>query len=286
MRRRLAVSWFAAMLAGLAPAAAQTKAPALNAPLPNPTELWRRALDNERKLAAEQERYECRVTSTLTLTDSRGNPQKTTTEVIDQFYVNGIEIHRTLQRNGKDLTPEQAKKEDERVMKETLKYSNPETAQKEEAKQNQAAEDFMTAMMLTNGHRAIVDGRSVLFYDIAPNPRIAAKNVNQRIARILKGTVEIDEPTGETIDMNVRSVADLKIGGGLLANIHKGFWLHIHNHPQPDGVWMTGLFEGSGDARVLLFSHKYGRVSMRNDNCHPYTATATQVGKPTVVKTH
>ena len=193
MRHNLAAFLLAVSLAGLAPLAVQTTPPALNAPLPNPTELLQRALANERKLAAEQERYECRVTNTFVLTDSRGNPQKTETEVMDQFYVNGIEINRTIQKNGKNLTPEQTKKEDERVMKETLKYSNQAAAKKVEDQENQASEDFMAAMMLTGGHRELINGRRVLFYDIVPNPHFEAKNLNQRMARVLAGKISIDE---------------------------------------------------------------------------------------------
>ncbi len=286
MRHHFVFSLLAVSFAGLAQLAAQTSAPNLNAPLPNASELWQRALANERKLAAEQERYECRVTDTIVQTDSRGNPKKTTTVVKDQFFVNGIVIDRTLQKNGKDLTPEQTKKEDERVMKETLKYSNQAAAKKEEDQQNQQTEDFMEAMMLANGHRQLVNGRSILYYDIMPNPHFEAKNLNQRIARVLDGKVSIDEQSGEVIDLNVKSVADLKIGGGLLANVHKGLWFHVHNHSEPDDVWLTDLAEGSGDARAALFFHPYFRFREVTDNCHLYTATAIQVGEPKVVKTN
>ena len=98
------------------------------APLPNANEILQRALANERKLASQRERYQCRVIATAIETDSSGNTKKNTTEVKDQFFVNGIAIERTLQKNGQDLTPEETKKEDDRVMKETLKYSNQATA--------------------------------------------------------------------------------------------------------------------------------------------------------------
>jgi hypothetical protein len=286
MRHHFAFFLLAVLFAGMAPLDAQTKAPALDAPLPNAAELWQRALANERKLGAEQERYECRVTDMIVQTDSRGTPKKTTTAVKDQFFVNGVVIDRTLQKDGKPLTSEQTKKEDARVMKETLKYSNQATAKKEEDQQNQQAEDFMEAMTLANGHRERVDGGSVLFYKIVPNPHFQARNLNQRLARVLEGTVSIDEQTGEVIDLNVKSVADLKIGGGLLANVHKGLWFHIHNHPEPDGVWLTDLAEGTGDARAALFFHPYFRFKETTDSCHLYTATAIQVGQPTVVRTN
>lgn len=260
----------------------QTSAPL--APLPNANEILQRALANERKLASERERYECRVTTTAIETDSRGNTKKNTTEVKDQFFVNGIAIERTLQKNGKDLTPDETKKEDERVMKETLKYSNQATAQKEENQQDQELGDFMAAMMLANGRREQINGRSVLFYDILPNPRFDAKNMNQRLAQVMEGKIAIDEQTGEPVDINVKSVADWKIGWGLLANVHKGLWLHIHNHPESDGVWLSDLAEGSGDMRAALFLHPYIHFKEVTDNCHLYSATATQVGTPQVIK--
>jgi hypothetical protein len=283
----------ALLLCASRPGVAQTLAP-----LPNANEILQRALANERKLASERERYECRVTTTAIETDSSGNTKKNTTEVKDQFFVNGIAIERTLQKSGQALTPDESKKEDDRVMKETLKYSNQATAKKEEDKQNQELADFLEAMMLANcrrervndrgvGDRGVGDhsgGRSVLFYDILPNPHFDAKNMNQRLAQVMQGKISIDEQTGEPVDINVKSVADWKIGWGLFANVHKGLWLHIHNHPEADGVWLTDFAEGSGDLRAALFLHPYIHFKEITDNCHLYTATATQVGTPQVVK--
>ncbi len=279
----------ASLCAGSGLSAAQNPNPApnatlLNAPLPNASEILQRALANEHKLAAEREKYDCRINDHTIETDSSGNTKKDTSTVSDLFYVNGIPIERTLQKDGKDLSADDQRKQDDRVMKETLKYSNQANAQKEEDKDNQELEDFMQAMMLANGRRQIVDGRSVLFYDIVPNPKFDAKNINQHLAQVMQGKVSIEEQTGELIDINVTSVADLKIGGGLVANVHKGLWLHIRNQPRPDGVWLTDLAEGSGDARAALFLHPYFRFKETADNCHLYSATAAQVGPAQVVK--
>jgi hypothetical protein len=175
----------AASLAG----AAQNPAP--NAPLPNTTELLQRLLANEHKLAAQREQYDCRITDRTIETDGKGNTKKDTSVVSDLFYVNGIPIERTLQKDGKDLSSEDQLKQDDRVMKETLKYGNQANAQKEEDKNNQELEDFIEAMMLANGHRERVDGRSVLFYDILPNPRFQAKNLNQHLAQVMQGKISI-----------------------------------------------------------------------------------------------
>jgi hypothetical protein len=254
------------------------------APLPDGRELLKRAIDNEKKLDAQRERYACRLNDEALETDSKGNVKKTTTEVKEQFFVNGIAVERTLAKNGKELTPEETRKEDEHVMKKAVKYSNQTNAKKETDKQNQQIEDVLTAMQLANGRRGRENGRAILFYDIVPNPKFQAKNLNQRFAQVMDGKVSLDEQTGEMIDLNIRSVQDLKIAGGVLANLHKGFWLHVHNHAQADGVWITDLAEGSGDARAALFFHPYFRFKESTGECHLYNAEANQAGQASVVK--
>jgi hypothetical protein len=274
----------AAFVAGGASGGAQTTPQGSAAPLPNPSELLQRAIANEARLAAEQERYECRVNDETTELDGKGKVKKTETEVKEQFYVNGVEVDRTLAKDGKDLNAEQTQKEDDRVMKKTLKYSDQATAQKETDKQTKEMQQMLGAMMLTNGHRDQVDGRSVLFYDIVPNPKYHAKNLNERFAQVMQGKISLDEQTGEPVDINIKSTQDLKIAGGVLASLHKGFWLHVHDHAEPDGVWLTDLTEGSGDARAILFLHPYFRFKETTGGCHLYTATAKQVGQAKVVK--
>ena len=185
----------------------------LDAPLPDPMQLLNRALANEKKTAAEQERYECRVTAWSAETDKNGKMKKQETDVNEQFFVNGQQIERLLEKDGKDLTAEQTRKEDQRVMKETLKYSDKAKADKQEAKDNQNAVDVISAMMLTNGHRELVNGRNVLFYSIVPNPHFKAKNLEQHFASVMQGKVSIDEESGEMIDLDVHSVQDIKIAG-------------------------------------------------------------------------
>lgn len=272
-----------AALSLLVPAIALRAQTPANAPLPDSRQLFQRALANEKKLAAEQERYECRITDDGVETDKNGKVKRHNAEVKEQFYVNGVPISRTLSKDGKDLTADQTRKEDERVMKATVKYSDKATADKEAAKQEHEAEDILTAMMLANGHREQVNGRSVLFYSIVPNPNFQPKNMEQRFATVMQGTISVDEQTGEFLDMNIKSVKDLKIVGGFIGSLNKGFWLHVHNHQEPDGIWLNDLSEGSGDARALLFIHPYFRFKETTGNCHLYTTTATQAGpaKPT-----
>ena len=244
--------------------------------MPDPHELLNRALANEKKLADEQERYECRVADEGTETDKNGKVKKQTIEVKEQFYVNGVAIERTLSKDGKDLPPDQTHKEDERVMKEAVKYSNKATADKVAAKDEHETQDIISAMMFTNGRRSSVNGRSVLAYDIVPNFNFQPKNLGQHFATVMQRTASLDEQTGEIIALNIKSVKDVKIAGGLVGNLGKDFWVHIHNQQQPDGVWLNDLSEGSGDVHVLLFFHPYFRFKETTCSCQLFTTAATQ----------
>lgn len=281
--RTMCAGWVGLAIAYGVACAAQT-AKAGDAPLPNPNDLIQRAIANEAKVAKEQERYECRVNDETTELDGKGHVKKSETEAKEEFFVNGVEVDRTLAKNGKDLTPDETKKEDDKVMKRTVKYDDPATAKKETDKQNKQLEEVLSAMQVEHGRRETVNGRSMLFYDIVPNPSFKAKNLNQRFAQVMQGKISVDEETGEPVDIDIRSTQDLKIGGGVLANLHKGFWLHVHNHAEPDGVWLTDLAEGSGDARAAVFFHPYFRFKETTGGCHLYNATAQQVGQAKLAK--
>lgn len=279
---RIVVTYLLAFLPCLA--SGQTGWKSGGAQLPDPNDLRQRAMAGEAKLEAELERYDCRVSDEATELDSTGKVKRTDTQVHEQFYVNGVEIQRLLAKNGKNLTPAETRKEDERVMKETLKYSDPAKAKKVTDEQSREVLVVLTATTLTHGHREQAGGRSVLFYDIEPNSNFQAKNLKERFAQTMQGKIAIDEETGEPIDITVRSTRDLKVAGGLLVSLHKGLWLHVHDHAQPDGVWLMDLAEGSGDARAALFLHTYFRFRETRGDCHLYSATATQAGQASVVK--
>ena len=160
------------------------QAPAPNAPLPNPNELLQRAIANQQKLAEQRERYSCRVTDQITETDKNGNVKKATTTVKELFFVNGIPIERTLSKNGKDLSPDEVKKQDERVMKEAVKYSNQSTANKETDKAVEQLKDFLSAMMLGNGHRREFqkNGRSILEYNVSSQSKVSSRKISTSVS--------------------------------------------------------------------------------------------------------
>jgi hypothetical protein len=126
-------------------------------------------------------------------------------------------------------------------------------------------------------------GRSTLAYDLSGDPSVHPKGVEETFLHDMSGTIEVDERTGELVDLNARLDHDVKIGGGLLADLHKGFWIHVRQQRYPDGVWLPELVEGNGDARAALFFHPYFKFRQTMGGC-ALTSVTTSQGASSIAK--
>ena len=232
------------------------------APLPDPEQLKQRAIASAKQMEKILERYECLVDAQIDELNANGGIKKHKTERREQFFVNGQMIEHTLAKDGEDLKGSDAKKEQERVDKEVKKFSDPKQVQKVEAQDEKQAEMFIRAQRFQNGRRQMRDGRSTIVYDLSGDPAFHPKSIEERVAQAAAGRIWVDEQSGVPVEFQIHLDHDVKIGGGF-ANLHKGFSIHTVQERQPDGVWLTKVVEGRGDARAALLPMGMGRVRAR-----------------------
>jgi hypothetical protein len=244
-------------------------------PLPNAAQLKQRVLANEKQSAAQKERYLCKIKEEAAELNGDGSIKKQESKEYERFFVNGREIDRLLAKNSKPLSESEEKKEQQRTEKEVKKYSDAQEARKAEDKQQHQIDLFLNALQYSNGHREVRSGRDTVVYDMAGDPTFHATSIEQRFAKALVGRIWIDEETGELAEMRLRTEQDVRIAGGLLANLHKGFELHLQQTRQPDGVWLATLVQGSGDARAGLLFHPRFRFKQNMGECRLYSVEAT-----------
>jgi hypothetical protein len=248
-------------------------------PLPDVHELIARALATEKKTFAQRENYLCQLHAQQDELDSHGNLKKQHSEDSEEFFVNGHQIDRTIAKQGQPLNAGDAKKEDERINKDVKKYSDPSQRVKQEGEEQKRVESVLKMMEFTNERRAATGGRPTIEFDITGNMAAQPDDLDDRFVQAMQGTLQLDEATGSLVDLNIRSVKDVKIAGGLVASLHKGFWLHLHQSQHADGVWLPDLAEGSGDARAALFLHPYFRFHQTEGDCRLYSVSTTQADK-------
>ncbi len=244
------------------------------APLPNPQMLRQRAIASAEKQEKDRENYSCMVKEEEYEFNSDGSTKKTHVTLSEKFFVNGWGVRHVLERDGKKLTGEEAKKEQERVDKQVKKFSNSKRASEKEQDVQKRLDSFLKAERFSNGRREQRDGRSIVGYDLSGDPNFRPKDLEERTMQALTGHIWVDEELGVLQEMRLQTDRDIKIAGGL-ANLHKGFRLHVVQQRQPDGVWLEKLVEGNGDARALFSKHVF-RFHEETDRCHLFSVNTQE----------
>jgi hypothetical protein len=260
--------WFALILLSTGEAAWATAA---DAPMPDARQMKQRMLASMRKSEEALENYSCTVHERNQELNADNQIKKQHSSVKEQFFVNGIQIEHTLEKDGKPLSEADARREQSRVDKEVKKYSDPAQAEKEKVKDEKQVDLFLRALKLSGGRRIQREGRSTLVYDLSGDPDFHPKKLEERFAQALTGTIQIDEETGTPVQGRFETTRDLKIGAGVLANLHKGFWLRFDQQHEPDGAWITKHVEGTGDVRAALFLRDRFHFQQQLDNCHIFS---------------
>lgn len=245
-----------------------------DAPLPDPQMLRQRAIASEQKQQKERENYSCTVRQEDYEFNKDGSVKSKHVTVRDRFFVNGRGIGHVLERDGKPLSGNEAKKEQERIDKLVKKYSDAKRADKDEEEMERQLDAFLRAQRFSNGRREQRNGRSIVVYDLAGDPNFHPQKLEERMMQALVGRIWVDEELGVLQEMKLQTDRDLKLAGGL-ANLHKGFQLHVVQQRQPDGVWLQKLAEGSGDARALFTKHVF-RFHEETDQCHLFSVDTKQ----------
>ena len=221
-------------------------------PLPNVKELQTRAVATFRKAEKDRERYICTERIENDELDGKGNVKKRNIRERELFYVNGFAVSQEVRKDGQTLKPGDKAKEDARVKAEIDAASQHKQPKEQGIVIN--AGEIVKLAKLTNERRILVSGRPTIVFDVVSDPNAKADNMQQKIARAMEGTVSIDEASGNIQDVNTHGVRDVKVGGGLVLNIHKGFRTHMLVAPQGnEGVWILVLAEGTGNGRAGLF---------------------------------
>ncbi len=240
-------------------------------PVPNPYTLRERAILTLRKSEEDRERYSCAVESREQLLNNDGSVKSSHTRESDRFFVKGQEITHVFKKDGRTLTELEARKEQERVDTEVKKADDPKQIAKREKEGERAADMFLRAQKFSNGRREMQNGRGTIHYDLHGDPAFRASKLEERFAQAVSGQIWVDEQTGAPAELKLLLERDVKLGGGLLATVHKGFRFHLKQDRQPDGVWITTLQEGSGDARAALFFHPRFTFLEKTSRCHLFT---------------
>jgi hypothetical protein len=94
----------------------------------------------------------------------------------------------------------------------------------------------------------------------------------------------VDEQDHAMVRVEGHFFDDFKVGGGLVADIHKGSWFESTWTKVNHEVWLPEMFRGKGSARIAVFFNHSGAIENHTSDYRKFQATATILPGDTAVE--
>ncbi|HUA00102.1 MAG TPA: hypothetical protein VMB02_07210 [Candidatus Aquilonibacter sp.] len=242
-------------------------------PLPDIPTLLLDIRKNQTAIEDLRKNYTCHLSEEQDKTDSDGNIKSRELKDYDVFYIGDEQVLHLLAKDGKPLDDGEKQKEDDRFNKryDKLKKEQAELAAdpKKQAKKDEQDEaqlsDFLRAETFTNPRREMFRGHEVIAFDFAGNPNYKPKKEIDRIIQKLAGVMWVDEQAREIARLEGHFAESAKVGGGLLASVHKGSNFVFEQEKINDEVWLPSYAEVHLSARVVFVSLKQNFIDRYSD---------------------
>jgi hypothetical protein len=260
--------------------------------LPDLKALFKEIDGNQKAIDKIKENYAGSQSEEETEFEGDGRVKKRESNEYTFFYLNGQEVTTRVKKDGKPLSAEEQKKENEKTQKrieelqkrETKKQAKEEKA-KEEGKSNEKDEPgievFLRACQFANPRRERFRGQDVLVFDFEPNPEFKAHKMVEKLAQKLAGVVWIDEKAHDVARLEAYFTGDMKIAGGLLANLQKGTSFVFEQAFVNNEVWLPTYMEAHVGVRVLLVKGIKANVVTRYWDYRKFNVeTLSTIAKP------
>ncbi|MGO9269928.1 MAG: hypothetical protein ACLQOO_06715 [Terriglobia bacterium] len=234
-------------------------------PLPDIVQLLKDVNQNQKQVDALVDQYACRETEEENELGGKGQAKQKTVREYEVFYLGGEEVRRLVRKNGKDLTGDELRKENERVEKRVHDYEKQQqkdAGKSAEAKKRKEEEAGIASILrvsrFVNPRRERFRGHDVIVFDFEPNPGYQPKNLTENVLQKLVGVAWVDEQARQVVRLEARFNASMKIGGGLVASVQKGSAFAFEQSKINDEVWLPSYAEVHFMARMLLLKGMQG----------------------------
>ena len=242
--------------------------------LPDAATLLREVEAHQKQLDKIRENYTFRATQTRRELDGNGRVKKTQTEEEEVFFVNGHRIGKTVRKDGKDLTPDQARKEQERVNKEVEKFSQP-------GANNPDKDEITVARLLqivtfSRPRRMRLNDRDTVAFDFVGDEHARTKGRGEDALKKVSGTVWVDEADREVSRMSATLDENYHVGFGLLASVTKGSNVVFNQTLVRNEAWLPTEIVLHLQARALLVAGIRADVDIHFDQYRKFQTDAVQ----------
>ncbi len=247
---------------------------AQQAPLPDPSALLLKVKANQHRIEELRHNYICKESDDIDELDKDGAVKKHETAEYDFYWQGRVQVRRLTSKNGKPLSPDELRKEDEKLDK--AKKKAEEKLEKREAEGNESAnigiDTFLRASIFQNERRELYQGHPVIAMSVVPNPQFKPNTMAERIVHLLEGTVWIDEEAAQIVRLEAHLGKSYKMAGGLAFNIREGSGARLEQQHINGEVWMPSLADINVQGRALLFAGIHQHIIQHFTNYQKFRA--------------
>jgi hypothetical protein len=261
--------------------------------LPDLKALFKEIDENQKAIDKLKENYAGTRSEEESEYDKTGKISKRELHEYTFFYWKGHEVSTLVKKDGKPLSEEDQKKENEKVQKEIQDIEKRDA--KKEAKEEKAKdggkekkddddvgiETFLRACQFVNPRRERFRGQDVLVFDFEPNPEFKPHKLVEKVVHELAGVVWIDEKAHDVARLEAYFVGDFRFGGGVIANLQKGTSFVFEQAYINNEVWLPTYEEAHVGVRVLLVkAFKVNEVTRYSDYKRFNVESISSIAKP------
>jgi hypothetical protein len=243
-------------------------------PLPDAATMLREVEAHQKQLDKIRENYTFRSVQTTRQLDSHGNVKKTETEEHEVFFVKGQQVEKLVRKNGKDLSPDQARKEQDRVNKEVLKISQPGYSNPD--KDEITVARLLQIVSFSRPRRVVLNGRDTIAFDFAGDEHAKTHGRDEEALKKVSGTIWVDEADREVSRMSATLDENYHIGFGLLASVAKGSNVVFDQALIRNEAWLPTAIALHLQARALLVAGFRADIDIRFDDYRKFQTDAEQ----------
>ena len=250
-------------------------------PLPDVPTLLKQVAAHQREIDETRENYTWNETVVTRMLDKNGNAKKTESEENNVFFVNAHEIDRTVKKNGKDLSHDEEKKEQERVAKAVEKAQKTPPGQSLD-KDTVSITQVLSIMKVSTPRREMVDGRTAIAFDFIGDPHAKTHGIAEDASKKISGTIWIDEQDREVRRLIARFDDNFHLGFGLFS-VGKGSNFTFDQKLVNNELWLPVTAEAHVAGHAIGLIGYRADVNVTDTNYQRFHAQAEQVPGAKVV---
>jgi hypothetical protein len=253
-----------------------------NQSIPDVPTLMQQVMQHQKEVDKIREDYTFREFQQTDDLDGDGHVKKSQTEEDEIFFVNGHHISRTVKKNGKELSPDDQKKEQDRVNKEVEKALKTPPHRSVDGEEISISK-ILAVMKVSDPRRELLNGRSTLSFDFVGDPHAKTHGMMLNAAKKMSGTLWIDEADREVARLQVRFEDNFHIGAGLVATVQKGTSFEFDQALVNHELWLPTGSEMHLGARVMLLKGYRQNIHIKDNDYQKFHAEASMQPGATVV---